>query len=235
MWKKLKERYQRLTESHSRVEEDVRGALAIGQLLPIAGHLRSYVPWTTSAVDPLTLRLILNDIVINSRRTVLELGAGLSTLFIHKLIDLNGLPATLSTIEEDRQWLLAVQEALGREGLAEKAHLTHAPVVTTETPGGPCRWYDTSAVLRAVDDLGEIDVLVVDGPLAANEDSGSIRGHAMSVLRDRLSERSCVFLHDVDRSEEHAVMNAWADRYGLRFFEYGKVGYAMVGDFCNIY
>ena len=56
--------------------------LAMQHLNPL---LQGYVPWTSSAMRPAAFVNIINDITVNDRRVVLELGGGVSTLLIAKL------------------------------------------------------------------------------------------------------------------------------------------------------
>ena len=56
-------------------------------LPPLAG---GYAPWSTSSLAPRALVAVLNEIVLNDRQTIVECGAGTSSLFVGRLLRMLG-------------------------------------------------------------------------------------------------------------------------------------------------
>ena len=78
--------------------------------------------------------------------------------------------------------------------------MIHAPL-----EGRPL-WY----CLDALADLPDvIDLLVVDGPPADRPGEGLRRAPALAVLDARLSDGAVVYLDDLDRPGEQAVIAGW--------------------------
>src|SRR5918997_1250059 len=70
--------------------------LAMHVLAPLS---TSYLPWTISAMRPSALVAVLNEIALNGRRSIVELGAGISTWYIARLLRQVG--GHLTTVEDD--------------------------------------------------------------------------------------------------------------------------------------
>ena len=85
-----------------------------------------YVPWSAASFSPTAIKLIVNDIVANKRKTFLELGTGVSTLFLAKVAKQNN--CSLYSVDHDSGWLEVVRDLLGRNGLEGNVNLIHAPM-----------------------------------------------------------------------------------------------------------
>lgn len=195
----------------------------------MAGKLKGYVPWTGHALRPFALATVLNDLVVNRRAAYLEFGAGVSTVFAAKLAELNGLDLELVSVEHDRAWIDVVEGLLAREGLSGRVRFVHSPLVdrTEPAPIGPLRWYDEARLLAGLG-ARRHDLVLVDGPPAGN---GSMNRYpALPFLREHglLAEDASVFLDDVHRPAERAIVRRWSERCGLSFeILHGRVAYAV--------
>ena len=92
--------------------EKIRGAshnLESLHLLPSLGL--PFVPRTSYALSASAIRIILTDVVLHQRRCVVELGAGISTLFFSKV--LHERPGSLLvTVDHDADWLTRLEAQL---------------------------------------------------------------------------------------------------------------------------
>jgi hypothetical protein len=120
---------------------------------------------------PAGLVTVCNDIVPNGRRRVVELGSGISTVLLARLLcqrwPLGGF--RIAAVEHDTRWALWVTEQLDREGIGSDVVVVHAPPAPHPRAEPGLSWYDDAAVivgLRAALRGDPIDLLLVDGPPA---------------------------------------------------------------------
>lgn len=128
--------------------------------------------------------------------TVVELGAGASSLVCAKALAQNG-GGRLYSYDQHAAFVAATAEWVASEG--GLAQLRHAPL-TAQIEGWPGRWYDLK-------DLPEqIDLLIIDGPPWAIHPY--VRG-AAACLFDRLNPGGMVLLDDAARPGERVVARRW--------------------------
>jgi predicted O-methyltransferase YrrM len=137
--------------------------------------------------------------------TVVEFGAGASTLVCARALALNG-GGRLVSYDQHAPFVAAVRIWLAERGL--EANVLHAPL-TQAVPGWPGRWY-------AAADLPErIDLLVIDGPPWAIHPF--VRG-AAETLFDRIAPGGRILLDDAARPGERIVARRWRRMWpGFRF------------------
>lgn len=173
---------------------------ALVLLEPLAGP---FVPWTRMAMRPSAVLTLVNDTRLNARRTVVECGAGVSTIYFARLLRELG-KGHVHAIDDDAGWLGMVEEQLAAEDLSDHVTLVHAALEDG--------WYDRAAT-------GEIpagiDLLVVDGPQAY--DRPGARYPALPEFAGRLAERCTIVLDDAGRRGEQAVAECWSREFGLSF------------------
>jgi hypothetical protein len=191
-------------------------------LAPLAGE---YLPWSSAALRPSALVAILNDVVVHDRRRGVELGGGISTVYLARLLARRGR-GELVTLEHDEGWLAFLGEALARERLLERVTLAHAPLAPHPL-AWEGEWYDPAALPD-----GPIDLLVVDGPPAWEPGTERARYPALPALLDRLADDATVVLDDLPRPGEQAVLDRWEAETPWRFerrFEDGGIAIARAG------
>lgn len=133
--------------------------------------------------------------------TVVELGAGASTLVCAAALARNG-GGRLVSFDQNGGFVEATRAWLRDEGAA--ADLRHAPLVRPAPEGWPGAWY-------ALDDVpAAINLLVIDGPPWAVHPH--VRG-AAEVLFDRLTPGAIVLLDDGARPGERVVAARWRRRW----------------------
>ena len=181
-----------------------------------------YLPWGSGAMRPAGLVAVCNDIVLNDRRRVVELGSGVSTVLLARLL-------TQAVRGGDPVGGCGARRpmgALGRRPAGPRGHRCTTSWSSTRRccPHAGRRaglaWYDEAAVGAGLDaalggDL--IDLLLVDGPPAFAAGHGLARYPALPVLRDRLAPGATVVLDDVERPGEQEVLRRWEREFGLVF------------------
>ncbi|TIX51805.1 class I SAM-dependent methyltransferase [Alteraurantiacibacter aquimixticola] len=132
--------------------------------------------------------------------TVVELGAGASSLVCARALQLNG-GGRLYSYDQHGAFAHSVEEWLHEEGAS--AHVSHAPL-GAQVPGWPGGWYRLDHVPE------QIDLLIIDGPPWSVHPY--VRG-AAECLFDRLSPGAIVLLDDGARPGERVVASRWRKRW----------------------
>jgi hypothetical protein len=176
--------------------------------------LGGYLPWSSGAMRPAGLVDVLNEIVIGGRTRIVELGSGVSTTVLARLLRTRG--DALSAIEHDLGWAQTVTDQLALESLQNSASVTYAPLEPSPHAADDLPWYAASAI-AGVASGGAIDLLIVDGPPAFAAGSGLARLPALPALLDRLTPDAVVVLDDIERAGEQQVLAAWEQGTSFRF------------------
>lgn len=181
--------------------DDLRAMELLRPLLPAA-----YLPWTAASIRPAALVAVCNDVVIRRRRTIVELGSGISTVVLARLLGQTG--GRLVSVDHDEQWLAIVADLLTAAGLRDAVRLHHAPLVAG--------WYDRASMAKALTDAdgAAVDLLVVDGPPAWRPGTEMSRLPAAEALTPHLSPDATVILDDLHRPGEQEIVRCWARDHG---------------------
>jgi predicted O-methyltransferase YrrM len=179
---------------------DARAATELSRLgLP-------FLPWTSSSLRPAAMWQLLNEVIINQRLNVVELGAGVSTLAFAKV--LGPLGGRLISIEDDAGWATVVRGLLAQHGLGAVVTIVEAPLAPCAAAADGLDWFSHDAVLAALAGF-EIDLLLVDGPKAFETGRALARLPAWPVLGGFMAARSAIALDDAARDGEREVMRRW--------------------------
>jgi hypothetical protein len=206
-----------MTTSEDPEKWTLSDVVALAGLRPLVG---GFVPWTTWSMRPAAILTIVNEIELQRRSTVVELGAGASTLYLARPVANVG--GRLVSIEQDAELAEFVRRLVAREGLSQLASVEHlglSPLpaayrVDLAVWQSPELWYDIDR-LRVVCPRG-IDVLVVDAPPGGNHDDLLVREPAVNALSGQFAAEYSVFLDDVDRPAEREILRRWGDRLAIQ-------------------
>jgi len=178
-----------------------REALEVLRPLLDAG---GYLPWTEGALRPAALAAVCNEIALAGRTEVVELGSGVSTVVLARLLRERG--GRLTTVEHQPDWARFVRSQLKREGLTTVARLVEAPLEPHPLALDDAPWYAE----RALADLpNEVDLLLIDGPPGYSEGMERSRYPALPALAERLAPDSFVLLDDATRPGERDIVERW--------------------------
>ncbi len=149
--------------------------------------------------------VVLNEIALAGRTTILELGSGISTIVIARLLAERG--GTLTSFEHDPRWADTVRSQLELEGLSAVATVEDAPLGPHAHSLDGAPWYPLEAVAALP---GTIDLLLVDGPPGYGEGMAMSRYPALPALAGRLARAAIVILDDADRDSEQEIVARWS-------------------------
>jgi predicted O-methyltransferase YrrM len=151
------------------------------------------------------LTLISDHVLDLKPQSVMELGAGASSLIIARALQINGTGSLLS-IDQHKEFSAATQEWLLEHGLS--GEIRHAPLRPAPA-GWPGVWYDHGPLPDS------IDLLVIDGPPWTIHPY--VRGSA-ETLFDRIALGGVILLDDAARPGERIVARRWRKRWpGFEF------------------
>jgi predicted O-methyltransferase YrrM len=147
---------------------------------------------------------VLNEIVFGERETIVELGSGISTVVIARLLAERG--GTLASVEHDPSWATTARSQLRREGLESVVELSVAPLEPHPETWDGAPWYSFDAIASLPDG---VDLLFVDGPPGYGEGMAHSRYPALPALADRLAPHALVILDDANREPEREIVERW--------------------------
>lgn len=179
-----------------------RDALEILRPLLDAG---GYLPWSEWALRPAALAAVCNEIVLAGRREVVELGSGVSTVVLGRLLAQRG--GRITAVEHDPSWAGVVRGLLKSDGLTEWARLIEGPLDPHPLALDGAHWYPESALAELP---AGIDLLLVDGPPGNDEGIERSRYPALPAINERLAPGSIVVLDDAERPGEQAILERWS-------------------------
>ena len=216
---------------HKRINEE----LAAAQISSLLSSCQ-YLPFSKASLNFTSLAVLLNDIVINNRKFIVEFGAGISTLLMPLLIKKNKLENVhILSVENDAGWMQVVGNLLASEGLSEYVTLLHAPLSNNTISLDNNQWYDLPALTKTLDQAGrKVDCVLVDGPAAWYNEVYRSRYPALPVLEKYLNEKCSVFLDDTDRKGEKEIVALW-QKFGLTRVDFSHcfTGF-FKGEFFNV-
>jgi hypothetical protein len=188
-------------------EQILHDLLALQVLAPLSA---TYLPWNVAAMRPSGVVAVLNEVTINRRRCIVELGSGISTLYLGRLLRRQG--GHLWTVEHDGPWADLIAGQLADEALGDVVTLVRAPLIPAASPavwpGETDLWYDPVAVRDGVPDR-PIDLLVIDGPPASDAARQHARYPAVPFFAPFLAADHAIVLDDFDRPGEQDIVKRW--------------------------
>jgi precorrin-6B methylase 2 len=174
---------------------------------------KKYIPITEYSLRPYTIAHILNDIIINKRKTIIEFGSGSSTVFIASLIEKNNLNAKLYSVDHDKNWL----DLLRKNYLSDNdsVHFIHAALTKTKNGILPEQnWYDEQIIYNIFNDIEKADLIIIDGPPGDVNDYA--RYPAVNFINNFLKEEGAIIVDDISRDFEKRIVNDLVELHGYK-------------------
>lgn len=169
----------------------------------------TFVPYSNWAMEPGSLLNLLGVIQYEDHRTIVECGAGLSTVLIGKLLKQLD-QGQIFSLEDDERWYAVISAAVARENLEKFITLLYAPL--EQNPESGELWYSQAAAQQIMDAVDSVDLLIVDGPKSITTFS---RMPALPTFASKLNHKSLIVLDDSKRESERQVLKHWQDRFKL--------------------
>jgi predicted O-methyltransferase YrrM len=157
------------------------------------------------AVSPDFLQIVVEQIVARRPASIVELGSGVSSIYIGYVLESLG-SGVLYSVDHDARYLSETEEVVRRHGLEARVRLVHAPLEELELDSRCWQWYRLEAL-----DVDEVDLLIVDGPPAEARTDARFPGVPM--LLGRLKEGAVILLDDYGRPGEREIVGRWLEQY----------------------
>ncbi|MDN5214505.1 class I SAM-dependent methyltransferase [Fulvivirgaceae bacterium BMA12] len=175
-----------------------------------------FVPYTKFGLNPTGLLFIINDILINNRKYIIEFGAGVSTIVIARLIKKNSLNTRLISVEHDEGWLEMIANTLQKEKLSQNVKPIYAPLSECDLSINGMKWYNTKTLDNYIADQ-KFDAIIVDGPPSYSKEIMFSRYPAIPYLKDKLNTNIAIYLDDVEREGEREILKKWSEILKINF------------------
>jgi predicted O-methyltransferase YrrM len=197
-------------------------AMAVPYPLPLGGF----------ALDQEVAALLAREVATGRPAVVVELGSGTSTAIIGLQLARLG-HGHLYSLEHDPAFARRTLGHVRALGLESAVSVLEAPLVPTPVGPETYRWYRLPPEVAA---LERIDLLLVDGPPQATDPDGTPRYPAFPLLEGKLGPGSVVFVDDMVREAEQAMLERWTaerpelaierfqTRHGLAIVRYPDAG-----------
>jgi len=172
-----------------------------------------YLPWSEGSMSPAGLAAVANEVAYAERRTIVELGSGVSTVLLARLA--GQLGGRIWAVEHHPGWAGWVRRSLARDGLGDVATVLDAPLEPHPGALGGAPWYAAAALEELPSD--GIELLLVDGPPGYGDGMARSRYPALPALSGRLADGALVVLDDAQREGEGQILDAWERDEGFTF------------------
>lgn len=193
----------------------------------LAPLLRPYLPWSVGAMRPAGLVTVLNQVWFRTPALVVELGSGVSTVVVARLLRQLGTGRLLA-VEHDETWADRVQRQLDRENLNDVAEVVRAPMRPHARSWDGAEWYDEAVLAATLTAAGQpVEMLVVDGPPAWQPGKEHARYPALSSLARWLAPGATIVLDDIERTGEREVLDRWRQEHPIGFDVQAAAGVAV--------
>lgn len=220
---------QRIGDRNSLKTDDI---YALNLLQPLLGGY-PFLPFSASALRPFCVVHMINDVIINNRKNIIEFGSGISSILIGRLIKKNSLDTKLITIEHDESWAKALARIIKSEQIEDVVDIYHAALSDCDIALDGNQWYNLQVLNNIIKDK-KFDMVIIDGPPAWETSKAKARYPAVPFIIDNLQDNFSVYLDDAIRSGEQASIKIWEAKYGMRFDVAGKsLAYYYSGDALN--
>lgn len=154
-----------------------------------------YLPYTKSNISKIALHAIFNDIILNFRNNIVELGAGSSTVLLQNLLKNYPFKSFVSLESNEKIYNLYSHEF-------EIRNLYNPIRLVNTKKYNQSDFYDHAHY----PDLKDIDLLIIDGPMAFLPNQKNNRLAAFEHFNHRLNQNHCVVIDDADRLAEKKLI-----------------------------
>ncbi|HEY8472994.1 MAG TPA: class I SAM-dependent methyltransferase [Natronosporangium sp.] len=176
--------------------------------LHAAFQVRAPLPPSRNWAASPDLLLYLTTLVLERRpRLVVELGSGLSTVWLSYAMERAGTGGKVISLEHEPAFAARTEQLVAAHGLDAVSELRCAPLTDVELAGETWPWYHPDLLADIVD----CELLFVDGPPGATRDRA--RYPALPLLAGKLADHAAVILDDCVRSDEQAILAEWTRQF----------------------
>ena len=164
-------------------------------------------------MSPAGLATVATEVSLAERRSLVELGSGVSTVILARLV--SQLRGRIVAVEHHPGWAGWVRRQLERDGLERVGTVIEAPLEPHPLGLDGTPWYAQEALAALPRD--GIELLLVDGPPGYGDGMERSRYPALPALEGRLAPGGLVVLDDAQRPDEREILERWEGEQGFTF------------------
>ncbi len=161
------------------------------------------------ALTPDAAVILAREIAIRRPETIVELGSGVSTVMVGRLLRQMGCGHLIS-LDHDPDWAKETRRHILANGLQDYVEVLDAPLTRQQFDGKNFDWYQVPEQLRHIE---QIDMLTVDGPPQTTDATVLARYPALPAFADQLSEHAVIYIDDAKRDTEKEMVKKWLQQY----------------------
>lgn len=163
------------------------------------------------SIDSFHARYLVQQLVSRQPKVIVELGSGSSTVIIARVYQLLGIQnCTHISIDHEAFFLDLSRRYAELNGVADRVDFCHCPLEPVAASLDGNRWYSgVSNTLKG----RKIELLVIDGPPAYEDETQNARYPALPMLYEHLSSTCMVILDDANRFGEKTAVERWKKAY----------------------
>ena len=171
------------------------------------------------AASPDFLKLVVEIILTEKPKLVVELGSGISTILAGKALEKNGA-GDLISIDHDDKYAELTRKKICLEKLSDITKVVTAELKMHPINGQNYMWYEPSFVKEIKQN---IDLLIIDGPPRIINKNA--RFPAISLLKEYFTDDTVILLDDGRRKDEQNTVKLWLkelDKFTVDYFNTEK-------------
>ena len=161
------------------------------------------------ALTPDAAAILAREIAIRRPNSIVELGSGVSTLMVGRILQQIG-SGHLISLDHDPDWAAQTRRHIIASGLQDYVEVIDAPLTRQHFDGKDFDWYQIPEQLRQ---LKQIDMLTVDGPPQTTDSSVLSRYPALPAFAAQLSKQAIIYIDDAKRTTEKEMVQQWLQQY----------------------
>lgn len=160
-------------------------------------------------LTPDAAAILAREIAIRRPNTIVELGSGVSTLMMGRILQQMGTGHLIS-LDHDPDWAAETRRHIVASGLQDYVEVIDAPLTRQHFDGKDFDWYRFPDQLRQ---LEQIDMLTVDGPPQTTDSAVLSRYPALPAFAAQLSRQAVIYIDDAKRTTEKEMVRQWLKQY----------------------
>ena len=171
------------------------------------------------AASPDFLKLVVETILTEKPKLVVELGSGISTILAGKALEKNGAGILIS-IDHDDKYAKLTRKKICLEKLSDITKVVTAELKMHPINGQNYMWYEPSFVKEIKQN---IDLLIIDGPPRIINKNA--RFPAIPLLKKYFTDDTVILLDDGRRKDEQNTVKLWLkelDKFTVDYFNTEK-------------
>ena len=188
---------------------------AVTQIISLLDFEKPIPPLRGSVISPDAAIQVIDYIIVEKPKLIVELGSGVSTLLWAQTLKKYSIGSTIIAVDHLTQFADISRNLIAKHELAEYVTIIEAPLETTTINECEYEWYKASKISDILKEHEcDIDLLFIDGP-PRNVPNRNYRYPAIPILKEFMHDNTTVFLDDSGRLDEQHVMCMWQKDYDL--------------------